>query len=220
MAKEAEREEAKGKSPSNWINLAVDYGPIIVFFAVYKFYSPDDTDDAIAEVLAVIRSTGAFVVAALVALAVSKWKLGRISPMLWFSTLLIVFFGSITIWTGDERVIQAKPTVVYLIFGVLLIGGWLKGKALLKYLLEAAFEGLTDVGWLKLSRNWGLLFLFFAGLNEVLVWYLSFGDWISAKLWVFLPLTLLFTMAQVPMLLRNGMGDDGEEEALTHLPHE
>jgi intracellular septation protein len=212
--------EAATKKPSGWLNIAVDYGPILVFFLVYRHYSPDDRENAIAEVFAVIRGTGAFMVAAVIALIVSKWKLGRISPMLWLSTALIVFFGGLTILLRDEFYIQIKPTAIYLIFGLALLGGWLRGISLLKYLLESAFEGLSDKGWLILSRNWGLFFLLLAALNEGFRHYLSFGGWLQAKLWVFLPLSFIFTFAHVPMLLRHGLAQDAETEATTHTPHE
>jgi intracellular septation protein len=211
---------AARKKPAGWLNLVVDYGPILVFFLVYKHYSPTDRQDAIGEVLAVIRGTGAFIVTAVAALIVSKWKLGRISPMLWLSTALIVFFGGLTIVLRDPFWIQVKPTAIYLFFGLTLLGGWLRGVSLLKYLLEAAFEGLNDKGWLILSRNWGLFFLFLAALNEGLRQYLSFGDWLWAKIWVFLPLSFLFTFAHVPMLLRHGMAQADETDAAAHIPHE
>jgi intracellular septation protein len=214
-------EAAAKKKPSGWLNLVVDYGPILVFFLVYKHYSPGSADkDPVEEVFAVIRGTGAFIVAAVIALIVSKWKIGRISPMLWLSTALIVFFGGLTIVFQDEFYIQIKPTVIYMFFGLMLLGGWMRGVSLLKYLLEAAFEGLSDKGWLILSRNWGAFFLFLAALNEALRYYLDFGDWLWAKLWVFLPLSFLFTFAHVPMLLRHGMAQEAEGEALTETPHE
>jgi intracellular septation protein len=204
--------EAKRK-PSGWLNVLVDYGPILVFFLAYKT-SPEGS-----EIMAVIRGTTAFIVAAVIALAVSKWRLGRVSPMLWLSTGLIVGFGALTIYFRDERFIQFKPTLIYGVFAAALLIGWMRGKALLQWLLEAAFEGLDQAGWLKLSRNWGLFFIFLAALNEVLRWQLSFGDWLWAKLWVFLPLTFLFTFTQIPMLLRHGLGAEGlEEEEKTPPP--
>lgn len=208
------------KKPAGWLNMVVDYGPILVFFLVYRHYSPDDSSNPVSEVMAVIRGTGAFIAAAIVALIVSKWKLGRISPMLWLSTALIVFFGGLTMLLHDEFYIQIKPTAIYLIFGVSLLGGVLRGVALLKYLLEAAFEGLSDRGWIILSRNWGIFFLCLAALNEGFRHYLSFGGWLQAKLWVFLPLSFLFTFAHIPMLLRHGMAQEAEDEAATVTPHE
>lgn len=212
--------KTEAKKGGGWLNLVVDYGPILVFFLIYKRYSPDNREDSVSEVLAVIRGTGAFMVAAVIALIVSKWKLGRISPMLWLSTALIVFFGGLTILLRDEFYIQIKPTAIYLLFGLSLLGGWLRGVALLKYLLEAAFEGLSDQGWLILSRNWGLFFLALAALNEGFRHFLTFGGWLQAKLWVFLPLSFLFTFAHIPMLMRHGLASEAEEDVVTHPPHE
>lgn len=202
------------KKPSGWLNVAVDYGPLLVFLSVYWYYAPEDKEDMVGVLLAVIHSTGAFIVAALVALVLSKWLTGKISRMLMLSTVLIVGFGSLTILLRDPVYVQIKPTVLYVFFGLVLIAGWMRGKALLQWLLEAAFEGLDEQGWLKLSRNWGVFFLFLAALNQGLVHFLSFGDWLWAKLWVFMPLTFLFTFSQIPMLLKHGLGAEGvmEEE--------
>ena len=209
--------EAKS-AKSSWLNVAVDYGPLLVFFLTYRYFSPAADDDSIGQVLAVIKGTGAFIVAAIVALVVSKVRLGKVSPMLMLSTALIVGFGLLTIFLRDEFWIQIKPTVIYAFFAAALLLGWWRGKALLKWALEAAFEGLTDEGWLKLSRNWGIFFVGLALLNEALRLNLSFGDWLAAKLWVFLPLTFLFTFTQIPMLLRHGLDVGQEDEALKDQP--
>lgn len=206
------------KKKSGWLNIAIDYGPLLVFFAVYKFYSPDGEGQALAQVGAMMRGTGAFIVAALVAVAVSKWKLGHVTPMLMLSTALIVFFGGLTLLFQDPVFVQVKPTIIYVAFAAALLIGYWRGKALLRYLLDAAFEGLSERGWMKLSRNWGLYFLALAGLNELLRATLDFEAWLAAKLWVFLPLSFLFTVTQLPMMLREGMGKDDKDEAVTEHP--
>lgn len=205
------------KKGSGWLNVAVDYGPLVVFLAAYKYFSPEETD-AIAEVAAVIKGTLAFMVAAVIALAVSKWRLGKVSPMLSFSTALIVGFGALTIFFGDPVFVQLKPTIIYSVFGVALLVGFWRGKALLKILLEAAFEGLSDEGWLKLSRNWGVFFLALATLNEGLRAYLDFEGWLWAKFWVFMPLSFLFTFTQIPMLMKHGLDVGQEDEVIKNEP--
>ena len=213
-------EEAPAKKPkSGWLNVLVDYGPMLVFFLTYKYYAPDG-DVPAGEIFAVIRGTGAFIIAALAALTFSKMHFGKVSPMLWLSTVLIVGFGALTIYFQDQRFIQWKPTIIYIGFGIMLLVGWIKGKPLLRYLLEAAFEGLTDEGWLKLSRNWGFFFFFLAALNTGLMYTLSFESWLAAKLWLFMPLTFLFTFTQMPMLLKNGMSLEEEDKVLQNPPHE
>ncbi len=211
---------AKPRPKSGWLNLLVDYGPVLVFFLVYRHYSPADRGNPVGEVFAVIRGTIAFIAAAVTALIVSKLRLGRVSPMLLLSTALIVGFGGLTILFHDPFWIQVKPTAIYLLFGTALLVGVARGKPLLKYLLQAAFEGLSESGWTKLSRNWGVFFFVLAALNEVLRHTLSFGDWIAAKLWLFLPLSFLFTFVQIPMLMRHGMADEAKDEVLTDPPHE
>jgi intracellular septation protein len=208
-------EEAKRKG-SGWLNVAVDYGPLVVFLAVYRLTSPEEP--GLGDILAIIYGTGAFMVAAVVALAVSKFLLGKVSPMLWFSTALIVGFGALTIWFQDEKFIQLKPTIIYSVFGVALLAGYFTGRALLRILLEAAFEGLSEEGWLKLSRNWGVFFLFLAALNEVLVRSMDFEGWLWAKLWVFLPVSFLFTFANIPMLMKHGLSIDDADEMLKDEP--
>ncbi len=205
------------KPKSGWLNILVDYGPLLVFLGVYKFYQPPETS-TFGEIAAVIYGTIAFMIAAVAALVFSKFKFGHVSPMLILSTALIVGFGGLTIWLQDEKFIQIKPTAIYLLFGVLLIGGWLRGKALLQILLEAAFEGLNREGWLKLSRNWGVFFFFMAGLNEVLRMQLSFESWLWAKLWVFMPLSFLFTFTQIPMLLKHGLALAEKDEVIKDEP--
>ena len=205
------------KAKSSWINLAVDYGPLLVFFIAYRWSKPED-GGGIGEVLAVTKSTLAFMVATVIALIVSKWRLGKIAPMLWLSSLLIVGFGSLTIWLNDPFYIQVKPTVIYLFFAAVLFGGLLRGKAMLKYLLQSAFEGLGDEGWRKLSRNWAVWFVALAVANEILRQVLSFDGWLQAKLWGVSIASFLFTFAQIPMLLRHGLGEEEKVEVETHPP--
>lgn len=205
---------------SSWVNLIVDFGPLLVFFLAYRHYSPEAANDTLGTVAAVIRGTLAFMVATVIALAVSKWRLGHVSPMLWLTTVLIIGFGALTVVFHDAFWIQIKPTAVYLMFaGVLFFGLW-RGKPMLKVLLQSAFEGLDDIGWMKLSRNWAWFFLALAVINTVLVYTVSFDVWLQAKLWGFTVLSFVFTFSQLPMVLRHGMGDTAPEELLENPPHD
>ena len=209
--------EKSTKPKSSWLNLVVDFGPLLVFFIAYRWFKPTE-DAGYGAVVAITKGTLAFMVAAVVALIVSKWRLGKVSPMLWLSTLLIVGFGSLTVVFQSPTFIQVKPTVIYLFFASVLLIGLMRGKAMLKVLLQAAFDGLDDAGWLKLSRNWGIFFVVLAALNEVLRQALSFDGWLQAKLWGVTALSFLFTFAQIPMLLRHGLGAEDKVEVETTPP--
>ncbi len=179
------------------LGLALDYGPLIAFFAAFKIWG-------------VFVGTGVFMAAMVVAIIVSKWRLGRVAPMLWISAILIVGFGALTIWFHDPRFIQLKPTIIYAGLGALLVGGVVLGRPLLKYVLEAGFEGLGERAWIVLSRNWGLFFLAMAVLNEILVRQLSFDTWLAVKVWALIPLSIAFGIAHVPYMMKNGLGAQPE----------
>ncbi|WP_374394332.1 inner membrane-spanning protein YciB [Sphingopyxis sp.] len=191
-----------------WLNFAIDFGPLLVFFLTYKFSSGGT--GAFAATTGAIKGTVAFMAAIIVAMIVSKWKLGRISPMLWMSSILVLGFGALTIWFHDERFIVMKPTIIYAAFAVLLLGGWLLKKPMLKYLLQSALEGVTERGWLLLSRNWGLFFAALGVANHVMyeliqAQEMSFDLWLTIKVWGVTALSFLFTLTQVPVMLKHGL---------------
>ena len=191
-----------------WLNFAIDFGPLLVFFLTYKFSSGGT--GAFAATTGAIKGTVAFMVAIVIAMIVSKWKLGRISPMLWMSSILVLGFGALTIWFHDERFIVMKPTIIYAAFAALLLGGWLAKKPMLKYLLQSALEGVTERGWLLLSRNWGLFFAALGVANHVMyeliqAKQMSFDLWLTIKVWGVTALSFLFTLTQVPVMLKHGL---------------
>ena len=208
------------RQQSPGLRMAVEYGPLLVFFAV-NFLFPatlamqivgagtgflSDLDRAGALVIAkVIVATTAFVVATVIAMVVSKTRLGHISPMLWISGGFVVVFGGLTVYFHDPRFIQMKPTFVYAMFAAVLAFGLLTGRPLLQGLLGTAYPGLTAEGWRKLTRNWALFFLCMAALNEAVWRNTNWDFWVGFKLWGAIPLTLLFAFANIPMLLRHGL---------------
>lgn len=194
-----EMPEQPKRGPSG-LSMALDFTPLLLFFLTNHF-AASDTDPARGPVIA----TGVFMVAIIIAMGIAKWKLGKISTMMWVSGILVVGFGGITIMLGDPKYIQIKPTVVYLLFAVVLFGGLLRGKALLKYLLEYAFDGVSDIGWKKLSFNWALFFVGMAGANELLRYYFDFDSWLAIRTFSVIPITLLFTFTQIPLLMRHGL---------------
>lgn len=187
-----ERPAAPAKTAGNW-PLIIDYGPLIIFFLAYKM-------------LGVFVGTAVFMVTMIAALILSRIKLGRIAPMLWLSAILIFGFGALTIWFHDQRFIQMKPTIIYAMLAAVLIGGLMLGKPVLKYVLEVGYDGLSERGWTILTRNWAGFFVAMAVLNEVLRHTLDFDHWLTVKVWGLPILSILFAIANVPFLMKHGLG--------------
>lgn len=193
-------------APGAGARLLIDLGPLLVFFLA-NFFAP------VPDTLKIFVATGAFMIAMMIAMLVSQIRYRHISPLLWFSGLMVVVLGGITIWLHDETFIKIKPTIYYAIVAALLIFGMMTGRNFLKIVLGTAYPGLSDRGWHLLTRNWAGYFIAMGVLNEA-VWRTQTTDfWVGFKLWFFLPATFLFAAANIPMLMRHGLAlEESKEE--------
>jgi intracellular septation protein len=184
-------------APSVGASLAIDYGPLVIFFLANAFAPVPDA-------LKVFAATGIFMIAMLIAMLISQIRFGRISPLLWFSGLMVLVLGGLTLWLHQEWFIKVKPTLYYLTVAALLGFGLRTGRNLLKTVLGTAYPGLTDRGWYLLTRNWIILFVIMAAANEAIWRTTSTNFWLASKLWLFVPSTLVFIACNIPMLIRHG----------------
>jgi intracellular septation protein len=178
--------------------LLIDLGPLLVFFLA-NFLAP------VPAVMKIFVATGAFMVAIVAAMIFSAIRYGRISPLLWFSGVMVLVLGGLTIVLHKAWIIKMKPTFYYTLVAGILGFGLATGRPLLQQVLGSTYPGLDEVGWRKLTRNWAIFFVFLAIINEI-VWRNSSTDfWLAFKLWFVAPATVLFAAANIPMLLKHGL---------------
>jgi intracellular septation protein len=175
---------------SVWAKLAIELGPLLVFFGT----------NAAAGIYA---GTAAFMAATLLSLAVAWLRYRKVPVMPLVSGVIVLVFGGLTLYLRDETFIKLKPTIVYSMFSVLLSAGLLFKKPMIELLLGPVFN-LTEEGWRKLTLRWALFFVAMAVLNELVWRNVSTNVWVSFKAFGFLPLTFLFAIAQVPLMQRYG----------------
>ena len=186
------------QEPSGGYRLLIDLGPLVIFFAA-NYLAP------VPGPMKVFFATAAFMIAMIAAMMFSQIRFKHISPLLWFSGLMVVVMGGLTIWLHDETFIKIKPTLYYLLVAGILGFGLATGRPLLKAVLGSAYPGLDETGWVKLTRNWAIFFACMAVVNEAVWRNSSTQFWIGFKIWGAIPLTFLFALANVPMLLRHGL---------------
>jgi intracellular septation protein len=184
--------------PQGSAKLLIDIGPLLIFFLV-NFLAP------VPAVAKIFVATGAFMVAMIAAMLFSAIRYRRISPLLWFSGVMVVILGGLTIWLHNESFIKMKPTLYYAFVAALLAFGLATDRPLLQRVLGSTYPGLNERGWTKLTRNWAIFFVGMAVLNEAVWRNSSTQFWVGFKIWGALPLTFLFAAANIPMLLRHGL---------------
>lgn len=193
-----------------WLKLIIEAGPLVVFFVVngrgglpqlrHLWLDGDVTTQSLQQGL--FEATGAFMLATILAL-IAGWFLERKLPIMpLVSGFFVLVFGGLTLFLADETFIKIKPTLVNSLFAIVLLGGLMFNRLLLKPLFGSAFQ-LHDEGWRTLTLRWGLFFFALAIVNEIVWRNYSTEFWAGFKLFGILPATLLFAGFQTPLIMRH-----------------
>ena len=175
------------------IKIIIEAGPLVAFFLTNW-------------IAGIFWGTGIFMAATAIALILSWLLTRKLAVMPLISAGFVAVFGVLTLWLHDDTFIKVKVTLINGLFGVLLLGGLLFGQTFLKFVMGEAVK-MTDEGWWKLTLRWGLFFLFLAVLNEILWRTQPTNIWVNFKVFGLLPLTLLFALAQTPLMTRHMIED-------------
>jgi len=202
-----------------WLKIALDLGPLVLFFfansrpALFEPWLAPLIPEAVATGprAGIFVATAVFMVAIVVALAVS-YALTRHLPMMPLVTAaIVVVFGGLTLFLQNETFIKLKPTIIYLLFAGTLFGGMIFGKQLLAIVFDQVFH-LTAEGWRKLTVRWALFFLALAALNEIVWRTMSTDTWVAFKVFGVVPLTFIFAALQYPLLMKHDAGKQGSAD--------
>src|SRR5262245_14847911 len=180
------------------LKLVLELGPLVLFFVANARWG-------------IFTATAIFMVAILVALAVSYALTRRLPIMAVVSGVIVTVFGGLTLFLHDETFIKVKPTIIYALFGVTLLVGLIWRKPFLEMVFDSVFN-LTEEGWRKLTLRWCIFFFALAALNEI-VWRTQTTDvWVSFKLFGAVPLTFLFAALQYPLLMRHDASPEAAKD--------
>ena len=186
------------RTPPAWFKPAIEYGPLLVFFAAYLLAG-------------LMVATAAIIVAAALAVVAAALVEGRVPRMPLFTAVVIAVFGGITLVLNDETFIKMKPTFVQLFFAAILLGGLLLKRPLLKPLLGSSWP-MDDLGWRRLTLRFAAFFVAAGVLNE-LVWRTQSTDfWVYFKTFGLSGLTLTFVLCQLPLLRRHALASEAAEQ--------
>ena len=218
MTEIKEKPAAAKPATSPWLKMTLELGPLILFFfanARPKLFAPYahlvlPAHLLVGENAGLFTATAVLIPAVLIALAVSYAQIRRLPVMPLVTAILVVIVGALTIYFQDPRFIKMKPTILYAVFGLALLGGLYLKKPILEVVLDNAMP-LTEVGWRILTLRWGLFFLALAILNEVIWRTQSNNVWVAFKFPGVVILIFLFTLAQVPLMMRHELKEDKAE---------
>lgn len=207
------------------IRIGLEIGPLLVFFICTTFGEGWlEKSELLRSLFAspIIFATAPFMVAMVISLLISWLVFRRVAVMPLVTLVVVLIFGTLTLWLQDSMFIKIKPTIVNSLFGATLLGGLLFRQSLLKYVFGEVYH-LQPRGWQVLTVRWGLFFFLLAALNEF-AWRgagMFFSDVAAAdsfyagfKLWAVMPITIVFSMLQVPLLNKYALDPKAPVEAI------
>lgn len=207
------------------IRITLEIGPLLIFFICTTFGEGWlERSELLRSLFAspIIFATAPFMVAMVVSLIISWLVFKRVAVMPLVTLAVVLIFGTLTLVLQDSLFIKIKPTIVNSLFGATLLGGLLFGQSLLKYVFGEVYR-LKPEGWQKLTVRWGLFFFLLAALNEF-AWrgsglFIADPDaadsfYAGFKLWAVMPITVVFSMLQVPLLTKYAEDPKAPVEAI------
>lgn len=193
----APSQDAPKKKLHPALKFVLELGPVIIFFVVNSKYD-------------IFAATIVLMVSVVATLGIS-WAITRHLPAMPLVTAaLVLVFGTLTVILHDENFIKLKVTILYALLGGALIGALYFGKLLLPIVFDMAIH-MDDAGWRKLTWRWGLFFFLLAGLNEIFRRVLTTDQWMYFKTFGILPLTVVFAIAQTPLILRHEIPAESDD---------
>ena len=173
----------------SFLKFVTDFGPLLIFFTIY-YKSGNNLSAAIPPLI----------ISTLIAVVIMYVVEKKIPYVPLIGAVVISLFGGLTLYFNNPIFIYMKPTIVNLIFAaILLISNLHFNKNYLKLFLQTAFQ-LNDEGWKKLNFRWAYFFIFLAILNEVVWRTQPETTWVNFKVWGMLPITIIFTAMQLPLI--------------------
>ncbi|RFC35583.1 MAG: intracellular septation protein [Candidatus Nitrotoga sp. SPKER] len=169
------------------MKLLFDLFPVILFFIAFKVFN-------------VYVATGTAIVATIAQIGWVKWRHGKVDTMLWVSFAIIAVFGGATLILHDETFIKFKPTILYWIFAIILLGSNLVlKKNLMRILLKEKITLPTKV-WNQLNLGWSLFFVLLGVVNLYVAFNFSTDAWVNFKLFGTTGMMLVFVLLQAMAL--------------------
>jgi intracellular septation protein len=180
------------------LKLLIEMGPLLAFFAANYMGG-------------IFWGTGVFMVATTLSLAASWYLTRKLALVPLVTAGFVAIFGALTLWLHSDLFIKVKVTLINALFGTILLGGAAFGRNYLKLVMGEAMK-LPDFAWRTLTIRWGLFFLSLAAVNEIVWRNFTTDQWVSFKVFGFLPITFIFALANAPYMTRHMIDDEAKPQ--------
>lgn len=197
--------ENKKSIPKGAGNIWTDIGPVLVFVIVFNVMQNfTDETGPFSKQTAIFWATGVFMASVAIAIGWTLFKGRRLPPMLVITGIVVMTFGGLTIWLQDETFAFIKPTIINSLFALTILGSLAIGRNIWKTAFEHAFQ-LPDRAWKVFALRWAAFYIVLAVINELIWRNTSKEFWVNSKIFLSIPLAIVFMVANLPFLMKHSI---------------
>ena len=176
-----------------------DLFPLILFFGAFKLYG-------------IYAATLAAIIGSVLQVGFYWLKTRTFEKMHVITLVIILVMGGLTLFLKDDRFIKWKPTILYWIFSVIILGSQFIGKSTVMEKLMGKQITMPKSIWSKVNLSWGVFFLVVGILNVYVAFYYGGSEmteqartdlWVNFKVFGLMALTLVFGVVQALMIAKH-----------------
>lgn len=172
----------------------LDFFPLIIFFVFYKLYD-------------IYLASGALISATALLLVFTWVKYRKVEKKALITFLMVLVFGTLTLVFHNDLFIKWKVTVIYGLFGLILLNSQLVHKKPLVQRMVGKELALPDKVWRNLNLAWAVFFLVCSLVNIYVAFWLPQSTWVNFKVFGLTALTLVFTLISGIYIYRHMLED-------------
>jgi intracellular septation protein len=204
--------EPKKSIPKGAGNIWTDLGPVLAFvilFNAMQNFAPET--GPISKETAIFWATGVFMASVALAIGWTLMKGRKLPPMLIITGTVVMVFGALTIWLQDETFAFIKPTIINILFALVILGSLAIGRNIWKTAFEHAFQ-MPDHAWKIFALRWAAFYIVLAIVNEIIWRNFPKEFWVNSKLFLSIPLAVIFMVINLPFLMKHNIEDAGDDK--------
>ncbi len=179
----------------------IDLFPLAAFFLTNWFYKGSNDQKF-------LWATGVLMAATLISIVITYLLTGKVAKMLLVTAAIVGVFGTLTLYFKDPFFLQIKVSIINALFALVLFGGLFFKKNFIKNIMGQAME-LPDAVWRTLTIRWGFFFVVMTLMNEFIRRFTP-DYWVTFKAFGLLGLTILFAVANAPLMAKHMQNEDGK----------
>lgn len=167
--------------------------PVLLFFLAFKFY-----DIYVATIVGILST--------LLLVIFNRCYVGKWDKKQLITLAVFVFFGGLTLYFHNPIFVKWKPTIIFWVFSIVLLGSQLfTSRPLIQRMMTNMLQDKGEIPtkvWQILNIVWAVFFVILGAVNLYIAYHYSSDAWVNFKFYGITAALLGLSIVQAIYLTR------------------